>query len=256
MENYSLLIFCYCIIFTLFNFGVFLICYIFGFTYDRELRQGDNRIILPPFSRFFFYFKGIQSSSRSRPTKLCGGAEIFAFSYFIFMELANFLIAGISKDFVLSCRISIALFALIFIAAITASVIVRRKIKIQSDKNDVAELNEYLTPKETIDINNDKKIDNFLSEPHEKPDKDLNPLNMLDGRSFDSETADVSLGMAAVNQMKTHMIVDDAQENEIVENILSSQAESDTAESRETADFREGMKKINEMKENPIDNDF
>ena len=117
-------------------------------------------------------------------------------------------------------------------------------------------MNEYLTPKETIDINNDKKIDNFLSEPHEKPDKELNPLNMLDGRSFDSETADVSLGMAAVNQMKTHMIVDDAQENEIVENILSSQAESDTAESRETADFREGMKKINEMKENPIDNDF
>lgn len=52
------------------------------------------------------------------------------------------------------------------------------------------------------------------------------------------------------------MIVDDAQENEIVENILSSQAESDTAESRETADFREGMKKINAMKENPIDNDF
>ncbi len=256
MGNYNLLIFCYCIIFTLFNFGVFLICYLFGFTYDRELRQGDNRIILPPFSRFFFYFKGIQSSSRSRPTKLCGGAEIFAFSYFIFMEIANLLIAKISKDFVLSCRISIALFALIFVAVIIATIITRAKIKIQSDKNDIAELNEYLTPKETIDINNDKKIDNFLSEPREKPNKALNPLNMLDGVSFDNETVDVSLGMEAVNQMKTHMIVDDAQENEIVENILSSQAGADKSKDRETADFSEGMKKINEMRENPIDNGF
>lgn len=256
MENYKLLIFCYCIIFTIFNFGVFLTCYLFGFTYDRELRQNDNRIILPPFFRFFLYFKGIQSDLRSCPTKLCGGAEIFAFVYFILMETANILIAKLSNDFVLSCRISIALFALIFVATIITAIITRSKIKIRSNKNDIAELNEYLTPKETIDINNDKKIDNFLCEPHERPDKELNPLNMLDGKSFDSETADVSLGMEAVNQMKAHIIIDDAQENEIVENILSSQTESEKSEDRETADFREGMKRITEMRENPIDNDF
>lgn len=256
MENYNLLIICYCIVFTLFNLGVFLTCYLFGFTYDRELRRSDNRIVLPPFSRFFFYFKGIQSSSRSRPTKLCGGAEIFAFAYFILMEITNFLIAKVSKDFVLSCRISVALFALILIAAIIATIIVRRKIKIQSTKEDIAELNEYLTPKETIDINNNKKIDNFLSEPHERPDKEMNPLNALDGKSFDSETADVTHGMEAVNQMKNHMIVDDARENEIVDNILSSQTDPDDVTDRETMNIRDGMKKINEIRINPIDNDL
>lgn len=62
--------------------------------------------------------------------------------------------------------------------------------------------------------------------------------------------------MEAVNQMKAHIIIDDAQENEIVENILSSQTESEKSEDRETADFREGMKRITKMRENPIDNDF
>ena len=256
MEKYNLLILCYCIVFTLFNFGVFLTCYLFGFTYDRDLRRNDNRIILPPFSRFFFYFKGIQSDSRSRPTKLCGGAEIFAFVYFIFMEIANFFIAKISNDFILSCRISVALFALILFATILLIIIIRRKIKIQSIKNDINELNEYLTPKETIDINNNKKIDNFLSEPHEKPDKELNPLNMLDGKSFDTETADVSQGMEVVNQMKNHMIVDDAQENAIVDNILASQAGPEDMADRETLNFKDGMKKINEIRNNPIDNDL
>ena len=118
------------------------------------------------------------------------------------------------------------------------------------------ELNEYLTPKETIDINNDKKIDNFLAEPHEKPNEELNPLNLIDEENFESETADVSQGMEAVNQMKEHIIVDDANENKIVENILSSQTETEESENRETADYKEGMKKISEMRENPIDNDF
>ena len=236
MGHYNLLIICYCIIFTAFNFGAFLTCYLFGFTYDRDLRKNDNRIFLAPFARFFFYFKGIQSSSRSRPTKLCGGAEIFAFLYFIVMEIANILIAKIFNDFVLSCRVSIVLFVIA--------------------QADIMELNEYLTPKETIDINNDKKIDNFLAEPHEKPNEELNPLNLIDEENFESETADVSQGMEAVNQMKEHIIVDDANENKIVENILSSQTETEESENRETADYKEGMKKISEMRENPIDNDF
>lgn len=256
MENYNLLVMCYCIIFTAFNVGVFLTCYLFGFTYDRELRKKDNRVILPPFARFFFYFKGIQSSSRSRPTKLCGGAEIFAFLYFIFMEIANIIIAKVSNDFILSCRISVVLFALILVVMLILTAFVRKKIKTQSTKADMQELNEYLTPKETIDINNDKKIDKFLAEPHEKPDEKLNPLNIIEEKSFENETADVSQGMEAVNQMKEHIIVDDAKENEIVENILSSQTESEQAENRETTNLKEGMKKINELRENPIDNDF
>ena len=148
------------------------------------------------------------------------------------------------------------LFALILFATILLIIIIRRKIKIQSIKNDINELNEYLTPKETIDINNNKKIDNFLSEPHEKPDKELNPLNMLDGKSFDTETADVSQGMEVVNQMKNHMIVDDAQENAIVDNILASQAGPEDMADRETLNFKDGMKKINEIRNNPIDNDL
>ena len=139
---------------------------------------------------------------------------------------------------------------------IIVAIIVRKKIKIQSVKNDINELNEYLTPKETIDINNDKKIDNFLSEPHEKPDKELNPLNSLDEKSFDTETTDVSQGMEAINQMKNHMIVDDAQENAIVDNILSSQTGSEDITDRETLNFKDGMKKINEIRNNPIDNDL
>ena len=62
--------------------------------------------------------------------------------------------------------------------------------------------------------------------------------------------------MEAVNQMKEHIIVDDANENKIVENILSFQTETEESESRETADYEEGMEKIIEMRENPIDNDF
>ena len=256
MGHYNLLIICYCIIFTAFNFGAFLTCYLFGFTYDRDLRKNDNRVFRAPFARFFFYFKGIQSSSRSRPTKLCGGAEIFAFLYFIVMEIANILIAKIFNDFVLSCRVSIVLFVITLIVILVLTAVVRKKIKAQSAQADIIELNEYLTPKETIDINNDKKIDNFLAEPHEKPNEKLNPLNLIDEENFESETADVSQGMEAVNQMKEHIIVDDANENKIVENILSSQTETEESESRETADYKEGMKKISEMRENPIDNDF
>lgn len=256
MKNYNLLIICYCVFFTVFNFGASLTCYLFGFTYDRELRRKDNRIFLPPFSRFFFYFKGIQSSSRSRPTKLCGGAEIFAFAYFFLMELVNILIAVIFNDFVLSCRISVVLLVLILIATVILTINVKNKIRIQNKKNDAEEISEYLTPKETIDINNEKKIDNFLSEPHEKPSDELNPLNRLNNEFFENETVDVKYGMETVNQMKEHLIVDNAQENEIVENIFSRQTTGDDSENRDTADFKEGMKKIKEMRENPIDNDF
>ena len=109
MGHYNLLIICYCIIFTAFNFGAFLTRDLFGFTYDRDLRKNDNRVFLAPFARFFFYFKGIQSSSRSRPTKLCGGAEIFAFLYFIVMEIANILIAE-KSSMILFCRAVFRLF--------------------------------------------------------------------------------------------------------------------------------------------------
>ena len=132
MGHYNLLIICYCIIFTAFNFGTFLTCYLFGFTYDRDLRKSNNRVFLAPFARFFFYFKGIQSSSRSRPTKLCGGAEIFAFLYFIVMEIANILIAKIFNDFVLSCRVSIVLFVITLIVMLVLTAVVRKKIKAQS----------------------------------------------------------------------------------------------------------------------------
>ena len=56
--------------------------------------------------------------------------------------------------------------------------------------------------------------------------------------------------------MKNHMIVDDAQENAIVDNILSSQTGSEDITDRETLNFKDGMKKINEIRNNPIDNDL
>lgn len=62
MGHYNLLIICYCIIFTAFNFGAFLTCYLFGFTYDRDLRKNDNRVFLTPFARFFFYFKEFKAA--------------------------------------------------------------------------------------------------------------------------------------------------------------------------------------------------
>lgn len=144
-----------------------------SFTYDRDLRKNDNRVFLAPFARFFFYFKGIQSSSRSRPTKLCGGAEIFAFLYFIVMEIANILIAKIFNDFVLSCRVSIVLFVMTLIVILVLTAVVRKKIKAQSAQADIMELNEYLTPKETIDINNDEKSIISLPSLTKSPTKNL-----------------------------------------------------------------------------------
>ena len=256
MENSNLLIIAYIIIFTAFNFGVFLTLYLFGFTYDRDLRPISKRIMLPPFSRFFFYFRGIQSSARATPTKLCGICELAAFIYFIGMEILNVLISLIFKDMVLTCRISILLFLLCLIAMIPLTIVTKKKIKAAAWEQHVKNVEAYLTPKETIDITNGSVIDEFLSEPHEKPDSDINPLNLLDGKDFDEETSDVSDGMEAVNQVKNHIIVDNAEENKLVENILSAQISPEDVTDRETTDFREGMKRIDELRRNPIDNDL
>lgn len=245
----------YIIIFTVFNFAVFLMFYLFGFTYDRDLRKIEKRMILPPISRFFFFFRGIQSSSRSRPTKLCGISEIFAFAYLIVMEIINVLIGLIFNDLVLSCRVSIAMFLLMLIFVSIFTVRAKKKIKANALAEHEKDVQDYLTPKETIDINNDSVVDKFLREPHEKPNENFNPLNLMDVSGFENEAADVSEGMEAINEIKQNIISDDAQENAIAEEIFSTQVNVGDIPDRETADFSEGMKMLEELRNNPIDDE-
>lgn len=254
MFSLNTLILCYIMFFTVFNFAVFLMFYLFGFTYDRDLRKTEKRIVLPPISRFFFFFRGIQSSSRSRPTKLCGVCEIFAFAYFFIMEIVNVVIGIALNDLVLSCRVSVAAFLLMLIFVSIFTVRAKKKIKATALAEHQKNVEDYLTPKETIDINNEKIVDEFLKEPHEKPDEGFNRLNLFDENSLE-EAADASEGMEVVNEIKQNIIQDDAQENAIVEEIFSTQVNIGDLPNRETADLGEGMKMLEELRNNPIDDE-
>lgn len=251
MNKENVLLICYIIIFTVFNLAVFLMYYLFGFTYDRDLRKTEKRMVLPPISRFFFFFRGIQSSSRSRPTKLCGTCELFAFAYLIGMEIINVIIALIFNDLVLSCRVSVVCFALLLAVIIIFTIRAKKKIKAAALEEHKRNVEKYLTPKETIDINNDSVVDEFLSEPHEKPDGNFNPLNLFDEKSLAEEATDVSEGREAFSEMKKSITAENSVENAIAEEILSAQRNPNDAD-RETADVSEGMEAFSEMKKSII----
>ena len=254
MNKENVLLICYIIIFTVFNLAVFLMYYLFGFTYDRDLRKTEKRMVLPPISRFFFFFRGIQSSSRSRPTKLCGTCELFAFAYLIGMEIINVIIALISNDLVLSCRVSVVCFALLLAVIIIFTIRAKKKIKAAALEEHKRNVEKYLTPKETIDINNDSVVDEFLSEPHEKPDGNFNPLNLFDEKSLAEEATDVSEGREAFSEMKKSIIAENAVDDAVAEGILSAPLNADDTD-RETANLNEGMKMLEKMRNNPIEDE-
>ena len=129
-----MLTFAYCVIFTFFNFAVFVIYYLFGFTYDVEYRKIGKRFTLPRFSLFLFHFKSATGKSRINPSRLVGGCEVFAVLYFIFSELFCFLFSQIVKDLVITCRLSVLFFAIAFTAFMIIALTVIIRIKIHDKK--------------------------------------------------------------------------------------------------------------------------
>lgn len=248
MEKIVLLKIIYCSIFTICNFAIFLMYYLFGFTYDIELRKTDKRIYLPQFTNFLFYFKGIKSSKNNRPTKIGGGCEIFALCYFLFNELADFALIYLIKDLVVICRIAIALFFIATIVFIILATKTKRRIKKVNAEQELVEFKEYITPKETIDINNSKVIDEFLVQPHESPKGNLQENSS--GNEFNRETTNVSEGMESLNTIKDNPIDDTT----TILDLPDIGANLETSD-RETIDVVEGMEEFNALKDHPIDDE-
>ena len=259
MDHSTAMILSYCIIFSFFNIAVFLMYYIFGFTYDIELRKIEKRIFLPPFAVFLFHFKGVKSSSKTRATRTGGGCEIYALAYLIISEFACFAIAKLSRDLVLPCRISIAAFVISLAAFVFIAIKTKRKIKNSNVAEEIQEINDYLTPKETIDINNSEGIDEFLTEtPEETPKPKPAILDALnDGTEVERETADVGEGMEELNRLKENPIEGEIQLIDLnYINAIPDSMLNPNEPDRETTNVSEGMDAINKLRSNPIDNEF
>ncbi|HAY73216.1 MAG TPA: hypothetical protein DCY31_05080 [Ruminococcaceae bacterium] len=259
MDHSTAMILSYCIIFSFFNIAVFLMYYIFGFTYDIELRKIEKRIFLPPFAVFLFHFKGVKSSSKTRATRTGGGCEIYALAYLIISEIACFVIAKLSHDLVLPCRISIAAFVISLAAFIFIAIKTKRKIKSSNVAEEIQEITDYLTPKETIDINNSEGIDEFLTEtPEENPKPKPAILDALnEGTEVERETADVGEGMEELNRLKENPIEGEIQLIDLNDiNAIPDSMLNPNEPDRETTNVSEGMDAINKLRSNPIDNEF
>ena len=233
--------------------------YIFGFTYDIELRKIEKRIFLPPFAVFLFHFKGVKSSSKTRATRTGGGCEFYALAYLIISEIACFVIAKIFRDLVLPCRISIAAFVISIIAFIFVAIKTKRKIKSSNVAEEIKEINDYLTPNETIDINNSEGIDKFLTEtPEEAPKSKPAILDALnEDTEVERETTDVGEGMEELNRLKENPIEGEIQLIDLNDiNAIPDSMLNPNEPNRETTNVSDGMDAINKLRSNPFDNDF
>lgn len=261
MDHITALTIAYCIIFSVVNIAVFLMYYIFGFTYDIELRKTDKRIFLPAFCVFLFHFKGVKlkSKSRSRPTRTGGGCEIFALTYLTVSELGCFILARLLNDLILPCRIAIGAFVAALIVFIAVVIKTKRRIKNNNTAEEIEEIKEYLTPKETIDINNSEQLDDFLTEsPEEQPKPRSTALDILNqADEVERETVDVSEGMEELNKLKQNPIEDEIQPIDLNNiNAVPDSMLNPNEPERDTADVSEGMEAINRLRDNPIDNGF
>ena len=248
MKYLAMLTFAYCVIFTFFNFAVFVIYYLFGFTYDVDYRKIGKRFTLPRLSLFLFHFKGATGKSRINPTRLVGGCEVFAVLYFIFSELFCFLSSQIIKDLVIICRLSILFFVIAFTAFMVIALTVIIRIKKYDKKEAERQLREYLTPKETIDIDDSEDIDFFVDQPHEKPARATIDLmtKISNADSPDRETTDVSQGMESVSEKKDNLI----NKNNTSSIIPPAKNATGNEPERETTDVAEGMEAVDEIKKN------
>lgn len=243
-----MLTFAYCVIFTFFNFAVSVIYYIFGFTYDVDLRKSEKRFKIPRHFGFLFHFKGVTGKAKFHPTNLGGGCEVFAVLYFIFSEILCVLLSQIVNDLVIPCRMAI----LLFIIAFTAFMIVAFKAINKVRKNDKAEaekqLREYLTPKETIDIDDSENIDDFVDQIHEKPARAAvdKIIKISNADSPDRETADVSEGLESVSEKKDNIM----NERNTSSYIPPAKSVDASDVERETVDVAEGREALDEIKKN------
>lgn len=260
--------------FTVFNVAVFLMYYIFGFTYDKDLRRTDKRITLPAFTRFLFNFKGTHGTSKSRPTKLCGFCEIFSILYAVVTELGCLCLGFIINDLILPCRLSFAQFVIALAICIVLTGKTKKRIKAQNAIEEIEEIKDYLTPKETIPINDDKIINQFLQEPAEKPKRSfIDPFDFFGEENPDRELTNVGEGMKAVNKFNENPIDEDIQVlqgfispidengNKIPDSVTVGQAPipepifDENNPEREMTDVAEGMKAINELRKNLIEDE-
>jgi hypothetical protein len=251
MDHLALLTFAYCVIFTFFNFLVLFLYYLYGFTFDLELRKTEKRIILPPFVAFLFHFKGVTGDSRTRPSRSGGGSEIFAITYFILAEVLIPVIGRAINDLVVACRISVVLCAAALIVLAVLTVKTKSKIRKMDKAESEQELKDYLTPKETIDIDNSEVIDDFLVEPHEKPPEELvdQLTNIGNIDNPNRKTVDFSEGLGEVSDMQSHPF-DESAARHIVDEF------DDQKPGRETIDVAEGMEAVDEIKKNLFEGDY
>ena len=129
---------------------------------------------------------------------------------------------------------------------IALTVIIR--IKIHDKKEAERQLRDYLTPKETIDIDASEDIDLFVDQPHEKPARAAIDLmtKISNADSPDRETTDVSEGMESVSEKKDNLI----NKNNTSSIIPPAKNATGNEPERETTDVAEGMEAVDEIKKN------
>lgn len=129
---------------------------------------------------------------------------------------------------------------------IALTVIIR--IKRYDKKEAERQLREYLTPKETIDIDDSEDIDFFVDQPHEKPARATIDLmtKISNADSPDRETTDVSEDMESVSEKKDNLI----NKNNTSSIIPPAKNATGNVPERETTDVAEGMEAVDEIKKN------
>ena len=290
MSYSQLLLIGYCIFFTVFNLSVTVLYYLYGFFFEKKLREFDQIVSLPEKLMFMFHFKGVYGSERVNASRGGALAQFGAIGYFAVLEITCFLITFFTNDAVLPCRISV-LMALIFVLGgivrfIMTSVKIKKTVKETELLSENLFVEENAVDRDGIEIDKnilpqeeslkEKRMEQALYELWEQENDHENETTNADeghdavkdiGNDVIGADYDIALDSAAAKDAGDSSSLDEMQRSEEgvykpadFEKNLRQEYEpvfvDNEAKGEEAGDIAEGRKYLEKLKNDVIGADY
>lgn len=188
----------YFIIFTLFNFIVFLLFYVSAYFFERRIRKGNKRVRVSPSLGFFLHFKKVYGERKLFSSRTGVGCELFALVYFIAGEIINSAIALLTGNWILACRVSVVGAGACVIGFLAVSIVAGGQIRrAEAEREKIRRENDE--PKEIIGINETAKLINAYR--NEKAIEEVSRDTVSEGVTQSHEKiADIAEGMDEIKK--------------------------------------------------------
>ncbi len=228
----------YCIFFTLCNINVSVFYYLYGFFFEKKLRQFDQCVTLPANLIFLFRFKGIFGTDRINASRSGALAQFGAIAYFFIMEAVCFLMVKLLNDTILPCRMAFLLFAVLIISGVIRIIMTNNRIRKNIKESDRLEAHLFVEENALNRDEADLSESDIFKEDSSKRQKMEMHLDMLweEENDHENETTNAQEGQEAVHLKEKDVIGDDY---EIEADEVISDKDRETAESLADVDIND-----------------